>query len=123
MCCHGWFIVLESMGGAWRVVREVGVSICWRRFPVRPLTTNAAAVPARRRDAQAAIEVHRADAEAVVAKGLEWQWAESCCSANIAAARRLMVPRRGRSWGRAFARIQCQSNSFQNEHSARPSSS
>ena len=28
MCCHGWFIVLESMGGAWRVVREVGVSIC-----------------------------------------------------------------------------------------------
>jgi hypothetical protein len=28
MCCHGWFIVLDSRGGVWRVAREVGVSIC-----------------------------------------------------------------------------------------------
>lgn len=28
MCCHGWFILLESTSEGWRVVREVGNLIC-----------------------------------------------------------------------------------------------
>jgi hypothetical protein len=47
-----------------------------------PLHLDATADPARRGavvrglDFHTAIEVHRADVEAVVAKGLEWQWTE-----------------------------------------------
>jgi hypothetical protein len=28
MCCHAWFIVLDSTAGGWRVAREIRVSIC-----------------------------------------------------------------------------------------------